>query len=98
MEDLEKKGTTFQDKQRGDVKARRYLWSALAAGVMVILMAAVMALLLWAFLADPVGAPPVPVMVGILVIPTAVILGVLLALSQRWREIHRGEEEDAKKY
>jgi DNA-binding transcriptional MerR regulator len=98
MEDLEKKGTTFQDKQRGDVKARRYLWPALAAGVMVILMAAVIALLLWAFLADPVGAPPVPVLVGILVIPAAVILGILLALAQRWREIHRGEEEDAKKY
>jgi DNA-binding transcriptional MerR regulator len=98
MEAMEMKGTTFQDKQRGDVKVRRYLWPALAAGVMVVLMAAVIALLLWAFLADPADAPPVPVLVGILAIPAVVIFGVLLALAQRWREIGKGEEDDAKKY
>jgi DNA-binding transcriptional MerR regulator len=98
MEELEKKGTTFQDKQRGDVKVRRYLWPALAAGVMVVLMAAVMGLLLWAFLADPADAPPVPILVGLLAIPAVVIFGVLLALVQRWREIRRGEEDAAKQY
>ena len=42
------------------------------------------------------------VAIGILVLYAgfilAVIVGVLLALRQRLREIERGEEEDAKKY
>jgi hypothetical protein len=65
---------------------------------MVVLMAAVMGLLLWAFLADPADAPPVPILVGLLAIPAVVIFGVLLALVQRWREIRRGEEDAAKQY
>lgn len=98
MEDLERKGTTFQNKQRGDVKVRRYASPALAAVVMIALMAGVIALMVWAFTLDPADAPPIAVMAVLVAIPAVVILGIVLALVQRWREIRRGEEDEARKY
>lgn len=98
MEDLERKGTTFQNKQRGDVKVRRYVSPALAAGIMIALMAGVIALLVWAFTLDPAAAPPVVIMIVLVAIPAVVILGIVLALVQRWREIGRGEEDEARRY
>ena len=98
MEDLERKGTTFQNKQRGDVKVRRYASPALAAVVMIALMAGVIALMVWAFTLDPADAPPIAVMAVLVAIPAVVILGIVLALAQRWREIRRGEEDEARKY
>ena len=43
-------------------------------------------------------APPLPLIVVLVALPAVVILGVLLALIQRIREIQRGEEDDAKNY
>lgn len=54
--------------------------------------------MVWAFGTDPEGAPPLPLLAVLVMIPAAVILGVLLALFQRIREIRRGEENDAKNY
>lgn len=98
MEEMEQKGTTFQNKQRGDVRVRRYVPPALAAVVMILLMAGVIALMVWAFTVDPQDAPPMALMVGLVAIPGVVILGILLALIQRWREIGRGEADEARKY
>ena len=98
MKNMERKGVTFQNKQRGDVKRKRYAATALAAAVMVILMLGIIALLVWAFSADPVGAPPWPLVVFLIAIPAVVVLGVLIALGQRWREIKEGEEDEARKY
>ena len=98
MKNMESKGVTFQNKQRGDVKRKRYAATALAAAVMVILMLGIIALLVWAFSADPVGAPPWPLVVFLIAIPAVVVLGVLIALGQRWREIKEGEEDEARKY
>lgn len=98
MEDLERKGTTFQNKQWGDVKVRRYVSPALAAVIMIALMAGVIALLVWAFTLDPAAAPPIAIMAVLVAIPVVIILGIVLALVQRWREIHRGEEDEARKY
>ncbi len=98
MEDLERKGTTFQNKQRGDVRVRRYVPPALAAVIMIALMAGVIALFVWAFTIDPEAAPPIAVMAVLVAVPAVVILGIVLALVQRWREIRRGEEDEARKY
>ena len=98
MEDLERKGTTFQNKQRGDVRVRRYVPPALAAVIMIALMAGVIALFVWAFTIDPAAAPPIAVMAVLVAVPAVVILGIVLALVQRWREIRRGEEDEARKY
>ena len=98
METMERTGTTFQNKQRGDFKARRYVPVVIAAIVMVVLMVGLIGLMLWAFQTDPVGAPPFAFVVLLIAIPAVIILGVVLAFVQRWRELRGGEEDEAKKY
>ena len=98
MEQLERAGTTFKDKQRQDMRPIRYVAPVVVAVVMTALMAGVMALMIWAFTSDPAGAPPLPLIVVLVAIPAVIILGVLLALFQRIREIGKGEIDDAKNY
>ena len=64
----------------------------------VFLMGGLIALMLWGFSIDAEDAPPLPLLVVLVAIPGVVILGVLLAMIQRFREIEKGEAEDAKQY
>ena len=98
MDRMEEEGTTFMDKQKKDMKRRRYVMPVVMAAVMAILMVALIWLFLWAFETDPAGAPPLPLLALFVVIPAVVILGVAIALVQRIREIGKGEEDDARKY
>ena len=98
MEEMERMGTTFQNKQKGDVKVARYVTPTVAATVFIALMAAIIALMVWAFTLDPADTPPVALMAALIAIPGVLILGTVLALVQRWREIRRGEEDEARKY
>ena len=98
MEQLEQAGTAFVDKQRQDVKPMRYLAPILIAVAFTLLLGGVMALFLWAFLADSTAAPPLPVVVTAIALPLLLIAGVLLALVQRLKEIGKGEEDEARKY
>ena len=98
MEDLEQAGTTFQNKHRFDVKLRRYGPSTAAAVVMAVLMLAVIALMIWAYVAEPAEAPPLALMAVLVAIPLVVIIGVVLAMLQRWKEIGKGEMDEARKY
>ena len=98
MDRMEEEGTTFMDKQKKDMKRRRYVMPVVMAAVMAILMVALIWLFLWAFETDPAGAPPLPLLALFVAIPAVVILGVAIALVQRIREIDKGEEDDAKKY
>ena len=50
------------------------------------------------FAADPADAPPLALAAVLVALPAVVILGVLLALFQRIKEIRKGEEDDAKNY
>jgi hypothetical protein len=63
-----------------------------------VLMGGVIWLFLWAVQTDPQGAPPLPLLIFLLLIPALVVLGVIIALLQRIREIGEGEEDDARKY
>ena len=98
MEQMEQAGSTFQDKQYGDVKPIRYAAAVIAALVMTAFMAGVIALMIWGCTVEAAEAPPLPLIVVLVALPAVVILGVLLALIQRIREIQRGEEDDAKNY
>lgn len=98
MEQMEKTGTTFQNKQIRDTKPIRYAAPAAAALCMTVLMVGTIVLMVWAYAADPTQAPPLPLMALLTAIPAVVILGVLLALYQRIREIQKGEADDAKNY
>ena len=98
MERLEQAGATFQDRQKHDAKPIQYVGAVVMALLTVVLMTALMVLLVWAYVTDPEEAPPLPFMAVAVALPAAVILGVLLALFQRTREIQKGEIDDAKRY
>ena len=69
-----------------------------AAVVMLVLMAGVLALMIWGFTISPEEAPPLWLVLILAAIPLAVIVGVLLALVQRLKQIKGGEEDAASQY
>ena len=97
MERLEQSGAAFQDKQRQDVRIR-YVAPVVISAVAVALLAGLVWLMLWAFLAAPAEAPPLPLAVVFMAVPLLLIAGVLLALFQRIKEIEKGEVDDARNY
>lgn len=76
-------------------KGKKLRGALMGSGVLVLLMLGLMALGVWARLADGM---PLGVMLIFVLIPLAVIIGVIAALSQRIREIEGGEEDEASKY
>ena len=98
MADMEQKGTLFMNRQKNDTKRKKFLAPVICAAVMALLMAGCIRLYLWAFKTDPLGAPPLPVLVLLIALPAAVILGVIVALVLRVKELKTDEFEDAKKY
>ena len=97
MEQQEQEGTRFMNVKRND-RVRRYLSPTVGAAVMVALMAWIIGLFVWAFAAEPENAPPLGMLIVLIAIPAVVIIGVLVALLQRFREIGRGELDEASKY
>jgi len=97
MEKLEQSGTTFQNKQRQDVRIR-YVAPVAVSAVLVILLGGLMGLMIWAFAADPADAPPLAVVIILTAMPGLGIFGILYALFQRITEIGKGEIDDARKY
>lgn len=97
MEQMEQEGTRFMNKHKDDVR-RRYVAPIVCAVLMAVMMIGFIWLMIWAFDADPAGAPPAPVLALLVGIPAAVIVGVAIALIQRLREIHGREEDDARRF
>ena len=97
MEKLEQSGTTFQNKQRQDVRIR-YVAPVVITAALVVPLAALAAVMLWRFCINPANAPPLAVLLVMEAVPLLMIAGVLLALFQRIKEIGRGEIDDAKQY
>ena len=98
MQEMEKKGASFRDIMKGDVKKIRYAGALGASAAMLVLMAGAFVLMLWGFETNPEEAPPAVLMVVFLAIPVAGFVGVLLALIQRIGEIKKGEVDDARKF
>lgn len=97
METLEQAGTTFQDKQRIDIR-RQYVAPAVIALTASLLLAAIVGVLLWAFLHSPPEGPLWPLVLVLILLPVPMMAGILAAFVQRVREIGKGEMDDAKNY
>lgn len=97
MESMELSGTTFQNKQRQDVRIR-YVAPVTITLLTVLLMGGLAALILWRTSVDPAGAPPFALVLVLMGMPAVVIGGVVLALFQRIQEIGKGEEDDARQF
>jgi len=97
MEEMEKGGTSFQNKLEQDIRVR-YIAPVTIALIMVALMVGMCCLIFWAYKTSPEESPPLWFLwltVGILAV---ICCGVVLALMQRIREIGKGEIDDAKRY
>ena len=94
MKGLEKGGATFMDVEKSDVGRRRG-GAILSAAVWIVLMAGLILAALWGNRADPL---PTGVLIAILAVPAAVIIGVIIALVQRMKELKGGEYDEARKY
>ena len=97
MEEMEKGGTSFQNKQEQYIRVR-YIAPVMITVIMVILMIGMSTLILWAYKASPENAPPLWFLWLTVGIFAAIGGGVVLALMQRIREIGKGEIDDAKRY
>lgn len=97
MEEMERGGTSFQNKHTEDVRVR-YVAPVIVTVIMVALMVVLSALLLWAYQVSLEEAPPIWFLWLTIGAFAAVGAGVVLALTQRIREIGKGEIDDAKHY
>lgn len=97
MDDLEKTGAVFSDRQKQDIRVR-YIAPVAACAVMITFMLCMVFLLGWALATDSAEAPPLPIIIFLMGCPVVVIVGVVLALRQRIKEIWKGELDDAKRY
>lgn len=98
MEQMETEGTTFMNRQTRDATRRHSAEAVLSALAMALLMVGVIGLMLWSVHTNPQGAPPLPLLALLLVIPAVVILGVGIALAQRLRELRKNEAAEARDY
>ncbi|MBQ1484298.1 MAG: MerR family transcriptional regulator [Firmicutes bacterium] len=94
MKELENGGVQFMDIKMSDVKKRKS-GAIIAAAAVVIFMALMIALVIWADTVDPA---PKGILVFTIVLFGSIIVGVLIALNQRLRELEGGELDAADKY
>ena len=98
MERMEQEeGTRFVNIHKKDTMTH-YIGPVVAALVFVGLMAGLIVLMVWGLTVDPQEAPPLPLMIFLIAMPAVVIIGVLLALYQRIKQIQGGEEDAAAKF
>lgn len=95
MEEMEKGGTRFLDIQKKD-KQKKKQRAAIAAGCVILFMAWLLAIMIWD-LSMETGVP-ILFMIFAIVFPLLVIVGTLIALIQRFKEIEGGEMDEAAKY
>ena len=94
MAALERKGVRFVNVKKQD-KKQRTRGALLAAGTFLGLMALLEALMAWALCTEPA---PLPIALLVLGIPPVFVVGALLALRQRLREIERSEIDAYREY
>ena len=92
MKEMEDEGVRFMNVNHVDKKRKAPIISAIT---MIVIMIATIALLVWGYIVEPL---PFVFFALIVAIPVVVIVGVLLALKDRIRQIEGGEEDAASKY
>lgn len=98
MNEMENSGTSFNDIKKKDVKVAKYAGALVATAVIIIFSLGMLFLLLWAFNVAPEDAPPLWFIIGLCSFFFACIIGAIISLVQRFKEIKKGEIDDAKQY
>lgn len=97
MARMEQEGARFVNIRKRDTLAK-YAAPVAAALLFVALMVGVLSLCIWTYLTHPEEVPPLAVIVTLAAIPAVAVLGVLIALIQRLKQIRGGEEDAAAQY
>ncbi len=95
MEKLEQEGTEFADIQKQDINRKKKTGAIAGAAIFIVIMLLVLATLLYAMISE--HAPLFPMIIPITII-LAVLIGTVVVLVQRIKEIDSNEELEARKY
>ena len=95
IEQMEKEGAKFMNVNKTDVHKKKRTGAIVGAAVMTVLMLITIIIVFWANAQDPI---PLGVLLFITGIPIVIIVGTLIALAGRMKEIEGGEEDEASKY
>ena len=98
MDIMENKGTSFNDVKKKDVKTATYAGAIIATLIIIAFSLGMLFLLVWAFNVSPDEAPPLWFVIGLCSFFLACIIGAIISLVQRFKEINKGEIDEAKKY
>ncbi len=94
MARLERGGAHFMNVKKYDVKKTR-TGAIIAAVVFILFMIGLALAMMWGHSVDPL---PIGMLIFLEAIPVSVIVGTVIALIQRIREIEGGEYDEASKY
>ncbi|MCR4938769.1 MAG: MerR family transcriptional regulator [Treponemataceae bacterium] len=97
MTKLEKGGTKFVDIEKEDIKRKKKSGAAIAAIVICVFFALILFSIFLAFRHVSLGDGFLPVVIVVAII-LCVIVGTIIALVQRFQEINKGEEYEARNY
>jgi len=92
IEQMEKEGAKFMNVNKTDVHNKKRKGGA---AVMTLLMLLTIIIIFWANIQDPIPTGLFLLLEGI---PIVIIVGTLIALAGRMKEIEGGEEDEASKY
>ncbi len=95
MEKLEQQGTKFKDIEKDDINRKKKTGAIAAAAIFCAFMLMMLGILAYGVIGD--SAPVLSMLVpGIIIL--SVLIGIIIVLIQRIKEIDGGEEYDARKY
>ena len=95
MEKMEQDGTKFVDIEKEDINRKKKTGAVVGASIFCVIMLMVLGILVYAIVVE--SAPIIPMLVPGLIL-LSLVIGTVVVLVQRIKEIDRGEEYDARKY
>lgn len=95
MERMEKEGIDFVNLSKVDIHMKKKMGAVIGGGLMIVLMAFVIGMILWGNSVDPI---PTVLLLFLIGVPTVMIVGIIIVMRGRLKEIEGGEEDEAAKY
>ena len=95
IEKLEKEGTSFVNISKTDIHRRKKAGAIAGAAIMILAALTGIIALLWANHYEHI---PIGILIIFITIPMTAIVGLMIALVKRIKEIEGGEEDEASKY
>lgn len=95
MEKLEQDGTEFADIQKQDINRKKKTGAIAGAAIFIVIMLLILATLLYAMISEHASLFPMIIPITIIL---AVLIGTVVVLVQRIKEIDSNEEFEARKY